>query len=250
VAKKNRLKVTRGHYFMHLKRRVGVLFLVLLLILPVVGLSAAESPQIIDLNTATAETPPKEGGTSSGTLTYNKASQNIDTLVINGTSVNLKAEGLKVTEIKLNGKKVSSIKKPGTYTITVKATDSSKRFKGETTITIVVKKSKKAKIAKSDRKKIQNKTYKVSKNGKKKAKLNLKYTLLSSKSKKAITYKLTGKNKKYFKINKKGEITPKKGAKIKTGKTYKVTVKTVRKETQYYSKKVSKPLKIKIKVTK
>jgi hypothetical protein len=243
VAKGNRLKVTRGHSTMHLKRRVGVLFLVLLLILPVVSLNAAKSsPQLIDLST-------KKCSQQEYTYTAKDKKDRITSVVIDGTSVNLKDEGLEIVDITLNGQKVSAIYNPGTYTVTIKAKDGSKRFKGQTTLTVVVKKSKKAKIAKKDKKKIQKKTYKVSKDGKKKAKLKLKYQLITTKSKKGITYKITDKNKKYFKISKKGVITLKKNAKVKAGKTYKVTVKTVRKESKHYFKKVSKPIKIKIKVT-
>lgn len=240
MAKKNRLEVTRGHSSMHLKRRAGVLLLVLLLILPVVGLNAAESSaQLIDLSTAKCSQPE---------YTYNAKDRDVTSVNINGTSVNLKDEGIEKVDITCNGKKVSAIHNPGTYTVTIKAKPDSKRFKGQTTVTVKVKKSKAAKIAKSDKKKIEKKAYKVSKNGKKKASLNLKYQLLTTKSKKGITFKLTGKNAKYFSISKSGVITLKKNAKVKTGKTYKVTVKTTRKESKHYYKKVSKPITVKIKV--
>jgi hypothetical protein len=240
VAKRNRLKVTRGHSTMHLKRRAGVLFLVLLLILPVIGLNAAESSaQLIDLSTATCSHPD---------LTYNAKRQKIESLNVNGKNVNLKDEGIEIVSIEFNGKKVTRIHNPGKYKVIFRAKGSSKRFKGQKEVIIIVKKSTAAKIAKSDKKKIQKKTYKVSKNGKKKAKLNLKYQVITKKSKKGITYKITGKNKKYFKIDKNGVITLSKKAKVKAG-NYEVTVKTVRKESKHYFRKVSKPIKIKIKVT-
>jgi CHASE2 domain-containing sensor protein len=232
-----------GNSIMHLKRRVGVLFLVLLLILPVVGLNAANSPQLIDLSTVKC---------TQKDSTYNAENKNITSVDINGTSVNLANEGLEIdwSSLKRDGNKVSSVHDAGTYTVTVKAKSGSKRYKGQTTLTFKVNKSTKAQIAKSDKKKIQNRKYTVNKSGKKKASLKLRYTLIKSTSTKGITYKLTGKNAKYFSINKKGVITLKKGAKVKTGKTYKVTVKTVRKESKDYKKKDSKPITIKIKIAK
>lgn len=226
-----------------MKRKIGVLFLVLLLILPVVGLNAASSPQLIDLGTATC---------SNQEYTYNTKSKSFDSVVINGTKVNLKNEGIDIdwSTLKCGGKSVSSINNAGTYTVTIKANSSSKRFKGAKTITIIVKKSNKAKINKSDRNKIQKKTYKASKNGKKKVNIKLKYQLINSKSSKNITYKLIGKNAKLFKISNKGVITVKKGAKVKSGKTYTVTVKTTRKADTNYLKKSPKALKVKIKISK